>query len=125
MPPCASLASTWYLPNRSRSASTQTRAYHHRRVAQLADLEATVGYRFADRELLAQAVRHASWCNQQTPRPADNERLEFLGDAVIYLVVGHRAVVQFPQYDEGDLSRIRQQIIREDTLADAARDIGL
>jgi ribonuclease-3 len=94
-------------------------------VAQLADLEATVGYRFADRELLAQAVRHASWCNQQTPRPADNERLEFLGDAVIYLVVGHRAVVQFPQYDEGDLSRIRQQIIREDTLADAARDIGL
>jgi ribonuclease-3 len=94
-------------------------------VPDLADLEATVGYRFTDRELLAQAVRHASWCHQQVPRPTDNERLEFLGDAVLYLVIGHRAVVRFPQYPEGDLSRIRQQIIREDTLADAAREIGL
>ena len=94
-------------------------------LADLAELAGLLGHTFADPELLAQAVRHASRCHQQTPRPADNERLEFLGDAVLYLVVGHRAIVQFPGHSEGDLSRIRQQIIREDTLAEAARELGL
>jgi ribonuclease-3 len=94
-------------------------------VADLGALEAVLGYSFTDRELLAQSVRHASWCNQQTPRPPSNERLEFLGDAVLQLVVGFRMFVRFPQQAEGDLSFTRQQVVREDTLAEAAREIGL
>jgi ribonuclease-3 len=94
-------------------------------VADLGELEAVVGHPFVDRELLVQAMRHASWCNQQTPRPPSNQRLEFLGDAVLQLVVGHRVFVRFPQHHEGDLSFTRQQVVREDALADAAREIGL
>jgi ribonuclease-3 len=94
-------------------------------VADLDELEAIVGHPFADRELLVQAMRHASWCNQQTPRPPSNERLEFLGDAVLQLVIGHRVFVRFPHHAEGDLSFTRQQVVREDALADAAREIRL
>ena len=61
-------------------------------------LEAVLGYAFRDRAVLAQALRHASWCNEAAgPRLEDNERLEFLGDAVLDLVVGHRLMTRSPQ----------------------------
>jgi ribonuclease III len=97
-------------------------------VADYAELEAVLGYTFRDRELLAQALRHASWCNEQpaaAPRAEDNERLEFLGDAVLDLVVGHRLMTRFPQLREGELSVTRAQVVSETGLSDVAGALGI
>jgi len=89
-------------------------------------LEAVLGYRFIDRELLAQALRHPSWCNEQPdPRPDDNERLEFLGDAVLDLVVSHRVMTRYPKAHEGDLSVTRQQLVSEAALSEVAGELGM
>ncbi len=91
------------------------------------ELEAVVGHTFRDRTLLEQALRHASWCNEQ-PNEAkleDNERLEFLGDAVLDLVVGHRLMTRYPQLREGELSVTRAQVVSEAGLSEVAAQLGL
>src|SRR5690606_37501910 len=95
-------------------------------VADYAELEAVLGVPFKDRSLLEQALRHPSWCNEQgEPRPEDNERLEFLGDAVLDLVVSHRVMTRFPSAHEGALSGTRQQLGSEAALSDVARQLDL
>ncbi|MBV8762760.1 MAG: ribonuclease III [Deltaproteobacteria bacterium] len=95
-------------------------------MADYSQLEAVLGYRFTDHELLAQALRHPSWCNEQPdPRPDDNERLEFLGDAVLDLVVSHRVMTRYPKAHEGDLSVTRQQLVSEAALSEVAAELGL
>ena len=89
-------------------------------------LEAMLGYTFRDRSLLEQALRHASWCNEHTgPKLADNERLEFLGDAVLDLVVGHKLMTRYPQLREGELSVTRAQVVSETGLSEVARKLGI
>jgi ribonuclease-3 len=89
-------------------------------------LETVLGYCFVDHELLARALRHPSWCNEQgDPRPDDNERLEFLGDAVLDLVVSHRVMTRYPKAHEGDLSVTRQQLVREAALSAVSSELGL
>jgi len=90
-------------------------------------LEAVLGYHFTDRSFLERALRHASWCNEQQPgeREEDNERLEFLGDAVLDLVVGHRLMTRYPQLREGELSVTRAQVVSEAGLSDVAGQLGL
>ncbi|MCA9673619.1 MAG: ribonuclease III [Kofleriaceae bacterium] len=89
-------------------------------------LEEVLGYRFRERGLLATALRHASWANEHPDDPAgDNERLEFLGDAVLDLVVGHQLMVRFPQLREGQLSVTRAQVVSESGLAAIAGTLGL
>jgi ribonuclease-3 len=95
-------------------------------VADYSELEGVLGVPFSDRSLLEQALRHPSWCNEQgEPRPEDNERLEFLGDAVLDLVVSHRVMTRFPKAHEGDLSVTRQQIVSEAALAEVARQLEI
>jgi len=96
-------------------------------VADYSELETVLGYRFRDRELLERALRHASWCNEQLPadRQDDNERLEFLGDAVLDLVVGHRLMTRYPQLREGELSVTRAQVVSEAGLSEVAGQLGL
>lgn len=95
-------------------------------MADYSQLEAVLGYRFTDRELLEQGLRHPSWCNEQPdPRPDDNERLEFLGDAVLDLVVSHRVMTRYPKAHEGDLSVTRQQLVSEAALSEVAGELGL
>lgn len=90
------------------------------------ELEAVLGYAFRDRAVLAQALRHASWCNEAAgPRVEDNERLEFLGDAVLDLVVGHRLMTRYPQLREGELSVTRAQVVSEAGLSELAGQLGL
>jgi ribonuclease-3 len=90
------------------------------------ELEALLGYPFRDRAKLAQALRHASWCNeQQGTRQEDNERLEFLGDAVLDLVVGHRLMTRYPQLREGELSVTRAQVVSEAGLSEVAGQLGI
>lgn len=90
-------------------------------------LEAVLGHTFRDRVLLERALRHASWCNEQQPaeKLEDNERLEFLGDAVLDLVVGHRLMTRYPQLREGELSVTRAQVVSEAGLSEVAAALGL
>ena len=95
-------------------------------MADYSQLEAVLGYRFTNQELLETALRHPSWCNEQPdPRPDDNERLEFLGDAVLDLVVSHRVMTRYPKAHEGDLSVTRQQLVSEAALSEVASELGL
>ncbi|HEY3359776.1 MAG TPA: ribonuclease III [Polyangia bacterium] len=89
-------------------------------------LEAKLGHRFANRQLLEMALTHKSYLNEN---PAigreDNERLEFLGDAVIGLTVGHLLMETQPLRSEGELSRGRASIVNEHGLASVADELGL
>ncbi len=70
------------------------------------------------------ALTHKSYCNEhRSDLTVDNERLEFLGDAVVDLVVSHRLMEKFPEADEGELSKLRALIVNEDALARVAREL--
>jgi ribonuclease-3 len=93
----------------------------------LAKLEVILGYAFQNRALLEQALRHASYCNEQGKHGArleDNQRLEFLGDAVLSLTVSQRLMSRFPEAHEGDLSVTRAQVVSEEGLTEVARQLG-
>ena len=98
----------------------------------LAGLEAILGHTFRDRGLLEQALRHASYCNEQSRPPKggidkrleDNQRLEFLGDAVLSLTVSQRLMARFPDAHESDLSVTRAQIVSEKGLSEVAKQLG-
>ena len=83
------------------------------------ELESKLGYKFSNRELLLQALRHSSYSNES--RTSSNERLEFLGDAVLSKIVSEYIYRSFPDMNEGDLSNIRRQLIEQKTLAAFAR----
>ena len=83
-------------------------------------------YRFSDFSLIEEALRHSSFVNEQSDvNMQDNERLEFLGDAVLNLIVGHLLMDRFPELNEGDLSRMRASLVNESQLADIARSMEL
>lgn len=85
-----------------------------------------LGYTFASSALLDEALTHSSWCNEQPePRPADSERLEFLGDAVVQLAVTQHIYRILPQAAEGEMTRIRAEVVNERALAEIARGLDL
>jgi len=89
-------------------------------------LEERIGHTFADPGLCEAALTHKSWLNEaQRSGRTDNERLEFLGDAVIALVVSDLLMRQFPDRAEGELSKTRAVIVSESGLAKSAEAIGL
>ncbi|MGF1551297.1 MAG: ribonuclease III [Paracoccaceae bacterium] len=83
---------------------------------------AVLGHRFADRERLAEALTHAS---AASPARADNQRLEFLGDRVLGLIVAEALVARFPEEAEGTLAPRLNDLVRRETLAAVAEEIGL
>ena len=88
--------------------------------------EQTISYEFKDKNLLQEALRHSSYVNEQPDTGLrDNERLEFLGDAVLNLVVGHILMLRDPELKEGELSRLRSGIVNESRLAAFAVAINL
>jgi ribonuclease-3 len=91
-----------------------------------APLEARIGYTFRDAALCETAMTHTSWLNEagDTSR-SDNERLEFLGDAVLALVVSDLLMRRFPNRSEGELTRARAALVSEGGLARAAHAIEL
>jgi ribonuclease-3 len=86
------------------------------------DVERRLGFRFQDESLLADALTHSSVKTEVQP---SNERLEFLGDAVIGLVVSDFLYDSFPEKDEGDLTRIKSVVVSTDALANEARRLKL
>jgi ribonuclease-3 len=90
-----------------------------------AALERRIGYRFKDRGVLEQALTHRSRAAEDVSGPADNESLEFLGDAVLGFVVADRLFHQFPEYDEGQKSKIKAAVVSTQSLARHAEAIAL
>jgi ribonuclease III len=89
-------------------------------------LEAKLLVHFSDRTLALSAVTHKSYTNEHREDGGrDNERLEFLGDAVVDLGISHRLMERFPQAAEGELSKLRALIVNEEGLARVARKVGL
>lgn len=89
-------------------------------------LEAKLKIGFSNRALGLAAVTHKSYSNEhRESSAADNERLEFLGDAVVDLAISHRLMERFPNATEGELSKLRALIVNEEGLARIARTIGL
>ncbi|MCL2913403.1 ribonuclease III [Shewanella corallii] len=78
-----------------------------------------LGYQFNNMELLTQALTHRSAANKH------NERLEFLGDSILSIVISDALYHQFPKATEGDLSRMRATLVRGDTLAKIAQEFKL
>ena len=92
----------------------------------LETLEHRLNYVFSDKDRLKTALRHSSFVNEQAEAGLeDNERYEFLGDAVLNLIVSHMLMARFPQLSEGDLSRTRSHLVNEIQLADLARQLRL
>jgi ribonuclease III len=90
------------------------------------ELEQKLSYVFRDKSLLSEACRHSSYVNEHPLKNLrDNERLEFLGDAVLNLVVGHLLMNEYPDLPEGELSRMRANLVNETQLADIAKSIEL
>ncbi len=111
-----------------KSASRPTRrTVDTARTAALKEVQRALGVRFRRIELLDQALSHSSFVNElpdETP-PPHNEKLEFLGDAVLELVISHELFDKYPQYFEGELTKLRAAIVRKTTLAKMAKKIGI
>jgi ribonuclease III len=85
-----------------------------------------LGYEFKNPNLLLEALRHASYTHDQFDKNiSNNERLEFLGDAVLNLVISHLLMVRFPNLKEGDLSRMRSGIVNKSRLSSFAEALDL
>lgn len=92
----------------------------------LKDLEAATGYQFRNITLLQNALTHSSYANERWRNSLmSNERLEFLGDSILGMVVAEYLYRSFPDRPEGELSRMRADMVCEKTLAAIARRIGL
>lgn len=92
----------------------------------LEELERILGYRFGDRSLLERAVTHSSAAADASDlSTGDNERLEFLGDAVLGMLVSDHLLHAFPAWSEGQLSRGRARLVNSVSLAAAAQRLGL
>ena len=95
-------------------------------MADLAALQQTLGISFNNPSRLEQALVHSSYVNENPGfAPVSNERLEFLGDAVLGLVVAEKLYQDFPYSTEGEMTRLRAALVRRDTLARIARTIKL
>ncbi len=95
-------------------------------MAELAVLQEILGVSFKDLTLLEQALVHSSYINENPDfAPTSNERLEFLGDAVLGLVVAEKLYQDLPSFTEGEMTKLRAALVRRDTLARAARAIRL
>lgn len=92
----------------------------------LSKLEQAIGYTFRDRSLLENALRHSSYANENRKENlSSNERLEFLGDSVLGFVVAEYLYANFPNHPEGDLTRIRAELVCEGSLAAVAAELRL
>ena len=90
------------------------------------DLEAAIGYRFQNITLLQNALTHSSYANERWHNSLlSNERLEFLGDSILGMVVAEHLYKQFPDRPEGELTKMRADMVCETSLAAIAERIGL
>ena len=90
------------------------------------ELQKKLGVSFQQPELLTQALTHSSYANENPGvAPASNERLEFLGDAILGLIVAENLFRDFPGMSEGEMTRLRSILVKQETLARVAETIKL
>ena len=89
------------------------------------ELEHIIGYEFKDKSLMLRALSHTSYINEVKSIPESNERLEFLGDSVLSIIVSEYIFRNFKQYPEGELTKLRASLVCEKSLAAFAREIEL
>jgi ribonuclease III len=99
---------------------------HKKPPIDIAKVESALGYHFTDPFLLFRSLKHRSY-SQVTEGTLDfsNERLEFLGDSVLNLVVAHALYTMYPTYSEGDLTKVKSILVSKSSAAKAGKDIGL
>ena len=85
----------------------------------------TLEKKIKDKDLLARALTHKSWGNENKDKKLSNERLEFLGDAVLELVVSQALYEQFPDKEEGYLTALRANLVNTTNLARVAKELGV
>ena len=85
----------------------------------LSELENRIGYKFKNESLLKRAMTHRSFSSE------NNERLEFLGDSVLNCVIGNALFLKDKHFDEGSLSRVRSNLVKQSALAEIAERIGI
>jgi ribonuclease III len=94
--------------------------------SELDQIQRRLDYRFRREAWLTEALTHTSYLNEaRTERHGDNERLEFLGDAVLNLAISEYLVEAFPEAREGELSKLRSRLVSKETLSIVARRLGL
>ena len=93
--------------------------------AGLDEFQQRLGHSFADQDLLLQALTHASFGHEKRQRLPDNQRLEFLGDAVLQLAVTTELYRRFPELPEGRLTVLRARLVNRHHLQELAQELGL
>lgn len=89
-------------------------------------IEEKIGYSFSNHELFINAMTHSSYSNEKKAKfHVDNERLEFLGDSVLSIVVSEYLYKNYPKKLEGELTKARSKLVCESTLSNCAREIGI
>jgi ribonuclease-3 len=91
----------------------------------VADLETTIGYIFQNKKLAVEALCHSSYVNEVEGKIRSYERLEFLGDSVLSVVVSKWIFEKYPKLSEGELSKLRTALVCEDTLCEFAGRLNL
>ncbi len=94
-------------------------------VSELDSVQSIIGITFKDVTCLEQSLMHRSYLNESSSVLASNERLEFLGDALLGLVVAEELYYRFPELPEGDLTKLRASLVRTETLARVAGSLDL
>lgn len=90
------------------------------------ELEKTIQYTFRDKSIITQALTHSSYANEQKiNKKMHNERIEFLGDAVLELVASEHLYRTYPGKNEGEMTKLRSSLVCEFTLSQCAQDISL
>jgi ribonuclease-3 len=91
----------------------------------LVEIQTRLGYTFRSEDLLQMALTHPSVAHESGEPTAHNQRLEFLGDAVLQLVLTHELYEKFPAFNEGPLTKARAKLVNRRTLAEHARMLGV
>ena len=95
-------------------------------IKELKEFEKIINYKFNNVETLEKSLTHSSYSNEdKTYSKVNNERLEFLGDAVLSITVSRFIFDKFPEYPEGDLTKLRSQVVCEDTLSIVASNLNI
>jgi len=109
----------------SSGESLVTSNFDSRDFESASDLSRRLRLSFSNLSLLTRALTHRSFVNENPNALEDNERLEFLGDAVLDFIVGAWVYHRFPEMPEGDLTKVRSALVRNDQLAEFARRLNL
>src|SRR5205809_6559680 len=94
-------------------------------MSDLTELQNRLGYKFRDENLLRLALTHPSVAHEHGSPMETNQRLEFLGDAVLQLVLTRELFEKFPAFDEGPLTKARAKLVNRRSLAEHGRALGL